>query len=90
MIHDDFRGYERFFGGLEMGWNFEEIIQIHIIHFSMEKTINGTYFSFERFFFFFSFQKSEESFSLVAWLLFRRMIGWVKLGGADKTPLGRE
>lgn len=47
---------------------------------SMEKTINGTYFSFERFFFFFSFQKSEESFPLVAWLLFRRMIGLGEAG----------
>lgn len=47
---------------------------------SMEKTINGTYFFFERFFFFFSFQKSEESFPLVAWLLFRRMIGLGEAG----------
>lgn len=89
MIHDDFRGYERFFGGLKVDGISRRLFKF-IGDLSMEKTINGTYFFFERFFFFFSFQKSEESFSLVAWLLFRRMIGWVKLGGADKTPLGRE
>lgn len=99
MIHGDsglvIRGL---FSGLEID---RDAISRYLFKFmgkSEKRRILRDYFTRFLSSFFFS-KESKESFStrwtrrfsLVASLvLLFRQIGWVKLGGADKTPLGRE